>query len=204
MDTEYEYPQMRPRNPMATAAITLGIISLMSCLFFYIAVPCGALAVLCALLSRGRSQMPGKSRAGLICGGCAIVMSLLLTLSSVWMMLTNPQMRAYLEYYMQYYLGDPSFDLDRELENAFPFLGTFLDGDASGAPLFENPAGTQDAPEGSGYQGEDAADQDRPRVNLNIADDDEDSAADDTPDETPDESPDAPSAPHSDEEGRFL
>lgn len=182
MDTEYEYPQARSRNPMATAAIVLGIISLMSFLFFYSSVPCGALAVLCALLSRGQSPMPGRSKAGLACGICGLSMSLILTVFSVWTMLTNTQMRSYLEYYMQYYLGDSSFDLDRELESAFPFLGSLFENERSAAPENENTEDQKD------------------RVELNIADDEEDTS----PKDTPETSAVPPSGPSSDEEGRFL
>lgn len=122
MDYDYEYGSRITRNPMATAAIVLGIISVLACLFFYISLPCGALAILCAILSRGRNPMPGRSKAGFICGIWGILLSISLVISSVWMMLTRPDMRAYLEYYMQYYLGDPEFDLEQELENAFPAL----------------------------------------------------------------------------------
>lgn len=182
MDTEYEYPRAHSRNPMGTAAIVLGILSLISCLFFYFSVPCGALAVLCAILSRGRNPMPGKSRAGLVCGICGLSMSLILTVSSVWTMLTNAQMRAYLEYYIQYYLGEPSFDLERELEHSFPFL----------APLFEKERG--EAPE------DEITEDRKDQVELNIAADEDD----ETQKDTPEASPVTPSGPSSDEGGRYL
>lgn len=126
MDTEYENLYGYSRNPMATAAVILGVISLITCLFFYISVPCGAMAALLAILSRGRNPMPGKSKAGLICGIIGLCFSIMITLSSVWMVLTNTQARAYLESYLQYYLGDTEFDLDSELENMFPPLKGIL------------------------------------------------------------------------------
>ena len=122
MDTEYGYSYGYSRNPMATAAIVLGVISLFTGMVFYISVPCGAMAVLLAILSRGKRPMPGKSKAGLVCGLLGMVFSIAVTLSSVWVVLTNAQMRAYMERYMQYYLGDSSFDLDRELGTMFPAL----------------------------------------------------------------------------------
>ncbi len=122
MDTEYGYSYGYSRNPMATAAVVLGVISVLSCLVFYVSVPCGAMAVLLAILSRGKNPMPGKSKTGLVCGTIGMALSIVLTLSSVWMVLSNAQMRAYMERYLQYYLGDPSFDLDKELGTMFPAL----------------------------------------------------------------------------------
>ncbi len=122
MDTEYGYSYGYSRNPMATAAVVLGVISLFTCLVFYISVPCGALAVLLAILSRGKNPMPGKSKAGVVCGMIGMCLSVVITLASVWVVLTNAQMRAYMENYLQYYLGDSSFDLDQELGTMFPAL----------------------------------------------------------------------------------
>lgn len=122
MDTNYEYGAFPARNPMATAAVVLGILSLMTCLFFYISIPCGAMAALLALLSHGREPMSGKSKVGFACGLCGAAFSLAVTASSVWMVLTNAQLRGYMESYIQYYLGEPDFDLERELTDILPFL----------------------------------------------------------------------------------
>lgn len=151
MDTEYGYSYGYTRNPMATAAVVLGVISLFTCLIFYISIPCGALAVLFAILSRGRNPMPGKSKTGVVCGAIGIFLSAAITVSSVWTVLTNAQMRAYMENYLRYYLGDSSFDLDRELVTMFPALkgilgyndsgnniGTDESGDDFGANIFGN------------------------------------------------------------------
>lgn len=132
MDNEYGYSYGYTRNPMATAAVVLGVISLFTCLIFYISIPCGALAVLFAILSRGRNPMPGKSKTGIVCGAIGIFLSAAITVSSVWMVLTNNQMRAYMERYLQNYLGDASFDLDKELVTMFPALKSILGYDDSG------------------------------------------------------------------------
>lgn len=131
MDTEYGYSYGYSRNPMATAAVVLGVISLFTCMVFYISVPCGAMAVLLAILSRGKNPMPGKSKAGIACGMIGMCLSIAVTLTSVWMVLTNAQMRAYMERYLQYYLGDSSFDLDQELGTMFPSLKDVLNLDGS-------------------------------------------------------------------------
>lgn len=133
MDTEYGYSYGYSRNPMATAAVVLGVISLFTCMVFYISVPCGAMAVLLAILSRGKSPMPGKSKVGIACGMIGMCLSIVVTLASVWIVLTNAQMRAYMESYLQYYLGDSSFDLDQELGTMFPALKDVLGLDRSDA-----------------------------------------------------------------------
>ncbi len=161
MDTEYGYSYGQYRNPMATAAVVLGVISLITCLVFYISVPCGAMAVLLAILSRGRNPMPGKGKTGLVCGLIGMILSVVITLSSVWVVLSNAQMRAYMESYMQYYLGDASFDLDRELGRMFPALKDALGLDDSETdrsyPADDNSNGTDDENRAVGGDGSDDA-----------------------------------------------
>lgn len=111
---------MYRRNPMSTAAIALGFLSILACSAFYVSIPCGALAIICAVLSRGESPMPKKSKTGIIFGTCGIVVSIIATIVSVHMVLTNPELRSNLEYMIQMYTGDYSFDLDEELERFFP------------------------------------------------------------------------------------
>lgn len=108
------------RNPMSTAAFSLGFISILTCSMFYIALPCGALAVICAILSHGSMPMPKKSKTGLIFGICGMVVSAAVTVMAVRMVLTNPQLRSNLEYMIQMYTGDYSFDLDEELDRLLP------------------------------------------------------------------------------------
>ncbi len=175
MDTEYGYSYGHSRNPMATGAVVLGVISLFTCMVFYIAVPCGAMAVLLAVLSRGKEPMPRKSKTGIVCGMIGMCLSIAVTLASVWMVLTNAQMRAYMESYLQYYLGDASFDLDKELGTMFPALKNVLgldDSDIDGSSPAEDSGGTIDQLSPS----EDKSDTDDKN---NAA---RDHAADDTPD----------------------
>lgn len=118
------YQESRRRNPMATASVVLGIVSLLFCSFFYFSIPCGALAALFAILSRTGHKLPGKSRIGAVCGLAGIIISCVITVSSVRAVLSNPEMRSYVEQYMQYYLGDPSFSLDEMLNGILPAPGS--------------------------------------------------------------------------------
>lgn len=61
---------------MEIAAMTLGIISIVSCTCLYLAIPCGALAIILASLSRGGQMRYGaKAQVGLILGIIGIVLT---------------------------------------------------------------------------------------------------------------------------------
>ena len=61
---------------MEIAAMTLGIISIVSCTCLYLAIPCGALAIILASLSRGGQMRYGaKAQVGLILGILGIVLA---------------------------------------------------------------------------------------------------------------------------------
>lgn len=179
-DNEYPYPA---RNPMATASITLGIISIVSCTFFYVALPCGALAILCAILSRSRTPMPKKSRMGIIAGLIGIAATAVITVTSLHSVLTNPELRAYVEQYLQYYTGDPSITLD----DLFPFIPA-SDGGAGAEEETESESDTRvrlriasDEPETS-QAAEDASDGENASGGQNSSDRQNASSGQDTSD----------------------
>lgn len=59
----------RRSERMEITAMTLGIISLISCTCLYISIPCGALAIIFASLSRGGGMTYGaRAQLGLILG----------------------------------------------------------------------------------------------------------------------------------------
>ena len=64
-------------NAMETAAMALGTASLVLCSCLYLSIPFGALAILFALLSRGkRTSMSAKARNGLILGIVGIIVTI--------------------------------------------------------------------------------------------------------------------------------
>lgn len=139
-DTSYEYEQHPRRNPLATAAIILGILSLVTSMMIYISLPCGALAVILAILSRTSSPMTKKAKTGLICGFCGMAATVIITVSAFYYVLTNSDLRSLLEYYCQAYLGDYNFDLNEELSNIFPFINIF-EGPSPEEPSIIEPKG---------------------------------------------------------------
>lgn len=64
---------------MEIASMTLGIIAVSSCLCLYLSIPCGALAVILASLSRGgQMQYGSKAQVGLILGLIGLSFTLLI------------------------------------------------------------------------------------------------------------------------------
>lgn len=115
-------------NGFASAALVLGILSLVLCCCCYISIPLGALGILFAILSRQDSQMPGRSRAGL---GLSIAGLCLTFLMGVSMILTfvrdddfwirfEDSLRDSMEYYQgEAYDSDELDDFFREYEEYF-------------------------------------------------------------------------------------
>ncbi len=128
-DNEDTYGQRRRRkpNPMATAALIFGILSIFLCTIFYVSIPCGAVAVICAILSRDNHPLAGRGKTGMICGIIGLAVSLVMTVYAFYYVLTTETGRSYLQYYYQYYTGDTDFNVNDALEEMFPFLGGSLD-----------------------------------------------------------------------------
>lgn len=140
-DDEYNW-ESRPaggrKNTMATAALVLGVLSITLCSVFYVSLPCGAIAIICAILSRDNRPMVGKSKAGIICGSIGMVITLVFTVSAFRYVLTTEDGREYLQYYYRMYTGDYDFDVDEAFEELFPFL---YDSDENSTSGSENGSG---------------------------------------------------------------
>lgn len=62
---------------MEIASLILGIISITSCLCLYLSIPCGALAVILGVLSRGgQMQFGSKAQIGIILGAIGLVFTI--------------------------------------------------------------------------------------------------------------------------------
>ncbi len=95
----YAYPVnvSEPGSKLATAAMVLGIISIISCFTFtiYPAFITGSIAIVLALLSKGRLQkMLNKARIGIICAIIGLVSNALLIIGCVALYYTNDYVRA--------------------------------------------------------------------------------------------------------------
>lgn len=117
--SEYSRPPgLRHSKGLATASLVLAVISLLCGAVIYVAVPCGALAILFALLSRGDKKMPGKCKVSLILGAVGAVSSIIMTVGAFYMLLTNREMRNEFRQLFNYYAYELGLDYDfDDLEN---------------------------------------------------------------------------------------
>ena len=115
-----QQPGSRRSNGLATASLVLGIISLLSTTIFYIAVPCGALAILFALLSRGNGKMYGKCKAAIVMGIAGGVSSIIMIVGAFYMLMNDPEMLRDFEYLFNLYTDELGLDYDfDDLEEMF-------------------------------------------------------------------------------------
>lgn len=77
---QYGKPRENPRSePMEYASLILGIVAFVGCTCIYLSLPCGAIAIILATLSRsGEMAYGSKAQAGLMLGIFALVFTVLL------------------------------------------------------------------------------------------------------------------------------
>ena len=79
LDPEPSAPETS-HSGMETAAIILGILSLVGSACFYLSIPCAAIGILLALLSRGRKEhMSSRAKAGFCISAAGLVLTVGLT-----------------------------------------------------------------------------------------------------------------------------
>ena len=110
-ENEYGYEQGPKRNSLAVLSICMGVLSLITCSLFYLAIPFGALAIIFACLSAGKLPMEKKAKAAIICSIIGIVASSIVAVMSFYTVLTDKSFQNYLEQYLQYYTGDSSITI---------------------------------------------------------------------------------------------
>lgn len=128
----YVPPAKLPGNAFASAAMVLGIISIVSALLMTVYFPFifGSLAILFALLSRGRAaKLSNPAKAGICCGSVGFGINLAIIISSFALILSNPELlmqtaQTYDEMCEQIY-GVPTEDiLGESMED---IMGSFVD-----------------------------------------------------------------------------
>jgi len=90
------------RQRLSAAALTLGILAVISCMILYISLPLGALAIILALLSRGGKPLAGRARAAIIAGVCAIGLTAGTTGYALYVYQTNPSVHMQVDYIVDY------------------------------------------------------------------------------------------------------
>lgn len=75
---------------MSTAALILGIISIATCTCIYLSIPCGGMAVLLALLSRGGEMtLDTNAKLGILLGVLGIGVTIAMTAGAFAMVLNE-------------------------------------------------------------------------------------------------------------------
>lgn len=90
---------MTQKNSMATAAVILGVLALLSSSALIVALPLGALSILCALLSRTEKRMPLRSITAVTVSILAVIYGSYTTVQSFHHLKNDPQA---LSFYMEY------------------------------------------------------------------------------------------------------
>lgn len=120
---DYEEPYgsyQKPRSSgMATAAMILGILALISGCCIYLSIPLGALGILLAILSKGSDKTYSPaSKAGLLVSVMALVITVSMTavtLISNWDLIQSGTFQQQLEDILEYYYGEDSTDSSQDV-----------------------------------------------------------------------------------------
>lgn len=84
-DHDYNQNPEPAHSGMETAAIILGILALIGSTCFYLSIPCAAIGILLALLSRGRREhMSTRAKTGLCISAAGLVLTVGLTSYTVY------------------------------------------------------------------------------------------------------------------------
>jgi hypothetical protein len=112
-------------NGLATAALVFAILSLLGGMIFYFSVPCAMLAILFALLSRGNGKMFSRCKAAIVLGIVGAVSSIIMTVGTFYLVLTDPTMKSQFEYLFNSYSEEFGLDYDfDDLERLFGIDGS--------------------------------------------------------------------------------
>lgn len=102
----YQQPMFDKRSrTMTSAALALGITSLVSCMILYISIPCGALAIIFALLSKGGEMtMSREAKRAFRLGALGIIITAVMYGITLAVIIdTYGSLEAYLRVYLQDY-----------------------------------------------------------------------------------------------------
>lgn len=120
-----------PSSGMASAALILGIVSIVTSCCFYISIPLGALAILFAILSKDPSRpYLSQARSGLvlaIIGMGATVLLLILAFVANVTYLGDSELREQIEDYMEFYDHDSDAPQEGEPSDSFEYFRGYGD-----------------------------------------------------------------------------
>lgn len=147
-DYNYDYnPNPEPPAPepahsgMETAAIILGILALVGSTCFYLSIPCAAVGILLALLSRGRKEhMSNRAKTGLCISAAGLVLTVSLTSYTLYHykdLFSSSEFQQRLKDYMEYYNSGSETEAEEDGESNI--LKDFFGDDEGETPATEIP-----------------------------------------------------------------
>ena len=108
-------PQPNQANGFAIASMVLGILAVVVCCTGVLGIPLGALSILFAALSKRRGKkMPGMSLTGIWLSIVGIILGLLMTIYSFYLVFNDPTVKAQTNLIMEELYGvtiDEYFDI---------------------------------------------------------------------------------------------
>ena len=106
---------------METAAIILGILALMGSTCFYLSIPCAAVGILLALLSRGRKEhMSNRAKTGLCISAAGLVLTVGLTSYTLYHyidLFSSSEFQQRMKDYMDYYYSGSETEAEEDGES---------------------------------------------------------------------------------------
>lgn len=118
---QFETPAEQPKNAMSTAAMIMGILTIVTTIMCTVYIPfitCG-LAILFAILSKGKQrQMNGSARTGISTGIIGICLNILLIGTALYMYTTVPEIHEQANTIFEQRYGISIDDLYGELNKA--------------------------------------------------------------------------------------
>ena len=120
----YPMRKAEPGSSLANAAMILGIIAIICCFTFtiYPAFILGSIAILLALLSKGRRPaLFPKARTGIICAVIGLVLNTILLTSALAAFFTNEELRQEVNEIIEYQYGMSFDELMEEIMNGYDY-----------------------------------------------------------------------------------
>ena len=108
-------PQLERPNGFAIASMVCGILAIVVCCTGILGIPLGALSILFAVLSKRRGRkLPGMSLAGILLSVAGILLGLLMTVYSFYLVFNDPTIKEQTNIMMEELYGvtiDEYFDM---------------------------------------------------------------------------------------------
>jgi hypothetical protein len=113
---EYGYPQKKPANGLAIAALVTGLVSMCCCFCPYVSLPCAIAGIITAILSRKNGGMNAMAIVGLIASIIGLIIAAFMIMYIVYVM-SHPEL------YQQ--IMDEYYRMMESMEQSGAFLRLF-------------------------------------------------------------------------------